>query len=170
VKRRRRLRRLAPDTELIRRRAAGETFRELALDYGVSHTTLSRYFARPEVGKQLKRAEQLQRAEQRAAEARFRAEQKAEREREHAARRTARQQPAPVSEDRPRRDGAANAGRSRSIPPLELEPFTDEWRAGYEAPRLFSPIDMLNDNDARRGIVPPRETRARERRRGSSGR
>ena len=34
------------------------TFRELAGDYQVAHTTLSRYFARPDVAKQLKHAEQ----------------------------------------------------------------------------------------------------------------
>ncbi len=170
MKRRRRLRQLAPDAELIRRRAAGATFRELAPDYDVSHTTLSRYFARPEVSKQLKRAEQLQRAEQRDAEARTRAEQKAQREAERAARRRARQQPASGSEALRRRDGAANAGRARSTPPLELEPFSDQWLAWYEARRLFSTIDMLNDNDARRGIMPPREARARKRRRGRSGR
>ena len=48
-----RLRRLAPDAELVRRRAAGETLRSLAADYGVAHTTLSRYFRRPQVAKQL---------------------------------------------------------------------------------------------------------------------
>ena len=69
----RRLRRLQPDAELIRRRAAGETFRELAPAYGVSHTTLSRYFARPEVV-------QVLRAEQRAAAARRLAVQRLERE------------------------------------------------------------------------------------------
>jgi hypothetical protein len=53
--------------------AAGETFRELARDYGVAHTTLSRYFARPDVATQLKQAEQLMRAELRAAEAGWRA-------------------------------------------------------------------------------------------------
>ncbi len=40
MKRRRRLRRLVPDAELIRRRAAGEPLRELARDYEVAHTTL----------------------------------------------------------------------------------------------------------------------------------
>jgi len=80
VKSYRRLRRLVPDAELIRRRAAGETFGELAPDYHVWPTTLSRYFARPGIAKQVKQAEQLLRAEQRAAEARWRAEQKAERE------------------------------------------------------------------------------------------
>ena len=80
MKRHRRLRQLEPDAELIRRRAAGETLREIAPDYAVVHTTLSRYFARPEVAKQLKQAGQVLRAEQRAAEARWRAEQKTERE------------------------------------------------------------------------------------------
>ena len=35
--------------------------------------------------------------------------------------------------------------------------------AWYAARRLRSRDDMLNDNDARRGIVPPLERRARER-------
>jgi hypothetical protein len=80
VKRYRRLRRLQADADLVRRRAAGETLQELARDYGVSHTTLSRYFARPEVAKQLQQAGQLLRAEQRAARASLLAGQKAERE------------------------------------------------------------------------------------------
>jgi hypothetical protein len=51
---RERLRRLVPDRELVRRRAQGETLRPLACDYGVAHTTLGRYFARPQVARQLK--------------------------------------------------------------------------------------------------------------------
>jgi hypothetical protein len=53
---RERLRRLVPDRELVRRRAAGETLRRLACDYGVAHTTLGRWFRRPEVARQLKQA------------------------------------------------------------------------------------------------------------------
>jgi hypothetical protein len=68
------------------------------------------------------------------------------------------------------RDGAANAGRARSTSPLELEPFSDQWLGWYEARRLFSEIDLLNDDDARRGIMPPLEARARKRRHESSGR
>jgi hypothetical protein len=64
VKARRRLRRLVPDAELIRRRAAGEPFRELAADYGVAHTTVGRYFARPQVKKELAQARRQLRAEQ----------------------------------------------------------------------------------------------------------
>jgi hypothetical protein len=54
------------------------------------------------------------------------------------------------------------ARNSRYVPPLQLEPFSDDWLAWYAARRLRSEHDMLNDNDARRGIVPPRERRARE--------
>jgi hypothetical protein len=61
MKRRRRLRRLVPDQELIRRRAAGEPLRELASDYDVAHTTLGRYFERPELAKQLKQSAKTRR-------------------------------------------------------------------------------------------------------------
>ena len=77
---RRRLRRLVLDAELIRRRAAGETLRELAPDYGVTHTTLGRYFQRPEVRKQLKEASEQLLAAQRAAAARRAAERRQEQE------------------------------------------------------------------------------------------
>ena len=88
---RRRLRRLVPDAELIRRRAAGEPFRELAADYGVAHTTLGRYFARPQVKTELAQARRQLRAEQAARtsawrrlepEVRRRANEQAARERE----------------------------------------------------------------------------------------
>jgi hypothetical protein len=48
------LRRLSPDAALMQRRARGEPLRRLARDYGVSHTTLSRWFAQPSVGRQLR--------------------------------------------------------------------------------------------------------------------
>ncbi len=95
---RRRLRRLVPDEALLRRRAAGEPLRELASDYGVAHTTLLRYFGRPEVAKQLREAAQELRAEERALagqraavrrlerEVRRRAKEQAETEREQAGR------------------------------------------------------------------------------------
>jgi hypothetical protein len=53
----RRLRRLVPDSELIRRGATTEPRRSIAADYGVSHTTILRYFNRPTVAKQLLRAQ-----------------------------------------------------------------------------------------------------------------
>lgn len=47
-------RRLRPDAALVSRRAAGEPLRRLAEEYGVTHTTLSRYFRRPAVAKELR--------------------------------------------------------------------------------------------------------------------
>jgi hypothetical protein len=64
VKAPRRLRRLVPDAGLIRRRAAGEPLRQLAGDYGVAHTTVGRYFARPQVKTELAQARRQLRAEQ----------------------------------------------------------------------------------------------------------
>lgn len=80
MKRRRRLRKLVPDAELIRRRAAREPLRELALDYDVAHTTLLRYFRRPDVARQLREAERQLRAAQRAVADRRSAERRLERE------------------------------------------------------------------------------------------
>jgi hypothetical protein len=57
-----RLRRLLPDPELVRRRAAGETLRALEVDYAVAHTTLYRYFQRPQVARELRQAKQRARA------------------------------------------------------------------------------------------------------------
>ena len=57
-----RLRRLVPDPALVRRRAAGESLRALARDYQVAHTTLARYFRRPQVARQLHTARQRARA------------------------------------------------------------------------------------------------------------
>jgi len=53
----RRLRRLIPDSELIRRGAAKEPLRSIAADYGVHPTTILRYFKRPAVAKQLLRTQ-----------------------------------------------------------------------------------------------------------------
>jgi hypothetical protein len=80
VKRRRQLRKLVPDAELIRRRAAGESLRSLASDYGVAHTTLLDFFERPEVAREIKQAEKQLLAEQRAVANRLAAEQRLERE------------------------------------------------------------------------------------------
>jgi hypothetical protein len=104
---RRRLRRLVPDAELIRRRAAGEPLRELAADYDVSHTTLSRYFDRAEVAKQLRQAVRQLRAAQRAGEARSLAERRLEQE----VRRKARGQAA-LERERARRALAVSGKRA----------------------------------------------------------
>jgi hypothetical protein len=95
MKRRRRLRKLVPDAELIRRRAAGEPLRQLKPDYDVAHTTLGRYFERPEVAKQIKQAAVQLRAEQRAEAARRSAKRRLEQE----VRRKAREQAARERED-----------------------------------------------------------------------
>src|SRR4029079_1095135 len=52
-----RLRRLVADSELIRRGAAKEPLRSIAADYGVSHTTILRYFKMSAVAEQLLRAQ-----------------------------------------------------------------------------------------------------------------
>jgi hypothetical protein len=112
MKRRRRLRKLVPDAELIRRRAAEEPLRSLASDYGVVHTTLGRYFGRPEVAKQVREAVQQLRAERRVAAAR----RAAERRLDQAVRRKAREQSAREREQarkrssRPRRVRSGYAG------------------------------------------------------------
>src|SRR6266550_7103266 len=59
-------RRLVPDAALIRRRAAGEPLRQLAHDYQVNHTTLSRYLARTEINRQLQHTRRQLRAQRRA--------------------------------------------------------------------------------------------------------
>jgi hypothetical protein len=130
VKRYPRLRRLVVDAELISRRAAGETLRILARDYDVSHTTLGRYFKRPQVAIALRRAERLQQADLRAAEADRRAELRAERV---AQRRAARQQ-------------AAARGRAAGQPP-----------AAPRRPEAASRPEAVRDSggSARSGSVGP---------------
>ena len=128
---RRRLRRLVPDEELIRRRAAGEPLRELAFEYDVAHTTLGRYFKRPEVAKQLKEAARQLRAEQRAAAARRSAERRLEQE----VRRKAREQDAVEREQARQTRAAVAAITSRRRGP----------RSAYEA--------WLDERDLRRPLT-----------------
>jgi hypothetical protein len=78
VKRQRRLRKLVPDAELIRRRAADEPLRELASDYNVAHTTLSRFFERTDVAGQLREARRERQAGERALARRRSAERRLE--------------------------------------------------------------------------------------------
>jgi hypothetical protein len=109
VKRYRRLRRLLPDDDLVRRRAAGEPLRRLALDYGVAHTTLARYFGRPEAAQQLRRARRGAQVERRAVAA----EQLEERRLVREVRRQARERAAQARE-RARRAGSG-AGRPLTV-------------------------------------------------------
>jgi hypothetical protein len=140
MKRRRRLRRLVPDAELIRRRAAGEPLRPLASDYDVEHTTLGRYFKRPEVAKQVRQAAKQLRAEQRAAAARRSAERRAEQE----VRRKAREQAAAEREDA-RRVRAAVAERTsrRRLPRSDYEALLDE----HDERRPLTRADRYSQND-----------------------
>jgi hypothetical protein len=131
MKRRRRLRKLVPDAELIRRRAAGEPLRELASDYDVEHTTLGRYFKRPEVAKQLRQAAKQLRAEQRAAAARRSAERRLEQE----VRRKAKEQAA-AERELARRARAASG---------KLASRRRRARSPYEA--------LLDEHDARRPLT-----------------
>jgi hypothetical protein len=132
------LRKLSPDEALFRRRASDEPLRELARDYDVEHTTLSRYFARPEAARELKRVKRLIQAEQREAEADRRAEERAERK----ARRRVKQQPAqasrttepPPGEAQPAQPGAGRPiRRPNSVAvPSTVEPApTREGYSGY---------------------------------------
>src|SRR5262245_49202102 len=65
-KKSRRLRRLVPDDALYERRAARESLRALAHDYGVAHTTLSDFFQRPEAKLELREARRRLRVESKA--------------------------------------------------------------------------------------------------------
>jgi hypothetical protein len=139
VKRHRRLRRLVPDAELIRRRAAGEPLRELASDYNVAHTTLGRYFARPEVKKQLRQTVQELRAEQRALAARCAAERRLEQE----VRRKARKQAA-AEQEQARQLRAALAEQTPRRPRSAYEAWLDE----RDAPRLpLTRADLHSQHD-----------------------
>ena len=100
--------------------------------WGVWHTTLSRYFARPEAAQELKRMERLIRAEQREAEADRRAEERAKR----AAQRRVKRQPvhagsaaelppvAAAGEARPAQPGSGRPIRRRNsaVLPISAEP------------------------------------------------
>jgi hypothetical protein len=52
------LRKLSPNSALFRRRARGESLRNLARDYDVEHTSLSRYFRTEQGARRLRQAEQ----------------------------------------------------------------------------------------------------------------
>jgi hypothetical protein len=123
TRRRPRLRRLVPDPELIRRRAAGEPLRELASDYDVAHTTLGRYFGRPEVGKQIREAAKQLRAEA--------ARRSAERRRlEREVRRKAREQ---VAAERTQARRARAAARERSSRRRRVRSPEEAWRDERDA-------------------------------------
>jgi hypothetical protein len=148
VKPRRRLRKLVPDADLIRRRAAGEPVRELASDYGVAHTTVVRYFARPEVGKQLREAARQLREEKRALAERRAHESRLERN----VRREAREQAAREREQ-VRLAGAAErqtVSRSRR-PRSDYAAWLDERDA--RIPLTRADLHSQNDETAARVVA-----------------
>jgi lambda repressor-like predicted transcriptional regulator len=118
------LRRLVPDADLFRRRAAGESFRSMAADYGVAHTTLSRYFARKDVAADLRAARRALQAEGRAAKARRVAARKMERT--------------------VRRQAKEEAALARAFSGADLQPPRPR-RSAYEA--------WLDERDARRPLL-----------------
>jgi len=146
MKRRRRLRKLVPDAELIRRRAAGEPLRQLKPDYDVAHTTLGRYFERPEVAKQIKHAAAQLRAEQRAAAARRSAERRLEQE----VRRKAKEQ-ATAEREQARRARAAVAERTsrRRRPRSDYE----AWLDARDARRPLTQADLHSQSDEKAARV-----------------
>jgi hypothetical protein len=148
VKRRRRLHKLVPDAELIRRRAAGEPVRELAPEYEVAHTTLVRYFARPDVRKQLGEAAKQLREEKRAL-----AERRAHKSRlESNVRREAREQAAREREQA-RLAGAAErqtVSRSRR-PRSDYAAWLDERDA--RMPLTRADLHSQNDETAARVVA-----------------
>ena len=146
MKRRRRLRKLVPDAELIRRRAAGEPLRELASDYDVAHTTLGRYFERPEVAKQIKQAAAQLRAEQRAAAARRSAERRLEQE----VRRKAKEQAAAEREDAGRVRAVVAERTSRRRRPRS--PY-EAWLDARDARRPLTRADLHSQSDEKAARV-----------------
>jgi hypothetical protein len=134
VERHRRLRRLVPDAELVRRRAAGETLRALAADYGVAHTTLGRYFARAEAVRQLREAGQ---SERRAAVRRRVVERRAER----AIRRQAKEQAALA------RAQARRAAAAASAVPWPRRSGEAGWLDERETRRPLLRADLRSRND-----------------------
>jgi hypothetical protein len=141
VKCRRRPRRLVPDPELIRRRAAGEPLRELASDYGVAHTTLGRYFERAEVATQIKQAEKQ-----------LRADQGARRRLEREVRRQAREQAAAERKQARRARAAARerSSRRRRVR-SDYEAWLDERDARF--PRTRAELHSRADEAAARVVV-----------------
>ena len=142
MKARRRLRRLSVDEALIRRRAAGETLRDLARDYDVAHTTLGRYFTRPESQKKLKDAQRQLRTEKRRRSARRLVERRLERQ----VRRRAKEQAA-LERERKRRYRAERARWNADWPSGGAEAIWMHRR--YEPQlQLSSDLHSTYDEDA----------------------
>ena len=135
------MRKLVADDALIRRRAAGESLRPLASDYGVAHTTLLDYFERPDVANELKEVAKRLRLAERVA-----ADRQAEKRRiEREVRRKAKEQAAREREDdrrvralaaertaRRRRSGGRKGAFWTSVTPAGRPPRADRYSRSDE--------------------------------------
>lgn len=145
MKRQRRLRKLVPDDALFRRRAAGESFRSLAPDYRVAHTTLVDYFKRPEAALALREAEKQLRAERRAEADGRAAEQRLERE---VRRKAAEQAKHERKQARDTKAASREAASRRRRPPRnDFEAWLDEHDAPVE-PLTRADLHSQNDETA----------------------
>lgn len=129
-----------PDAELIRRRAAGEPLRALAADYDVAHTTLSRYFERPEVATEVKRVQRQLRAEERVIADRRAAERRLEAE----VRRKAKEQAVRERKQARRADAAAREIASR---PRRSRSSYAAWLDERDARQPLTRADLHSQND-----------------------
>jgi hypothetical protein len=142
MKRCRRLRRLVPDDELVRRRAAGEALRSLGADYGVAHTTLGRYFARPEIAKQLEAARRREHFERKAKRRASAAREADERRLEREVRREAKRQTALEQERRLTRARAL----VQAVPPRHLSAY-ELWLDARDARQSPTRRDLHTTSD-----------------------
>jgi hypothetical protein len=141
-----RLRKLVPDAELIRRRAANEPLRELAADYNVSHTTLSRFFDRPDVAGKLRQARQ----ERRAGEQALARRRSTERHLEQDVRRKAKAQAA-MERDQARAAAEISERVLRRRPRNDYEAWLDERDA--RVPLTRADLHSGNDQTAARVVA-----------------
>jgi hypothetical protein len=149
MNRRRRLRRLVADEELLRRRAAGEPLQQLAGDYDVAHSTLCRYFARPVVKEQLKKVGRHLRAEQRQLTIRRAAERRLER---HVRRKAEEQSAAEAEQERRYRAHFAAWTSGRRARGSGYPAWLDE-RDAPRAPPARADRHSTYDKEAERTVI-----------------
>jgi hypothetical protein len=140
-------------------RVQGESLRGIARSTGIPYETVRDASKRPDVVKVVESVQADIAADAQRTTDAVREKRKRETSRKSSA--TARAKAAAPKRTYADRAHPVSSGARRSV--LDLEPFSDEWYDWYADRRLRSEIDMLNDNDAHSGIVPPRERRARAR-------
>ena len=112
----------------------------LASDYGVAHTTLLDFFARPEVAREIKQAEKRLLAEQRAVADRLATEQRLERE----VRRKAKEQ---AVRERKEARRAKEVVREITSRPRRSRSNHAAWLDEREASQPFTRADLHSQND-----------------------